>query len=86
MNPVPNVDHQDSIQLYNQGSRAVASNITIRDNSLSSDGTMTMASIWAITMRRRSGSSSEFYKTVLIENNSIGRGHMLGSPSARPPG
>lgn len=78
MHAVPGVDHKDTIQIYNQGPRPTSSDIIIRNNELSADDGMTHGIYMGNHDAKATGSTAEFYKNVLIENNTITTGQKLG--------
>lgn len=69
--------HRDVIQFYNQGSKAPASNIIIKDNLLRSDDGVSHG-IYFGNADTKGGNTSEFYKNITIEGNTIKTGHMIG--------
>lgn len=69
--------HRDAIQFYNQGSRAVSSNVSIKNNIIETDDGITHG-IYFGNADAKYGNTSEFYKNVAIENNTVKTGQMLG--------
>ena len=69
-------NHRDVIQFYNQGSKAPSSDVTIKGNVLTADNGITHG-IFFGNNDARGGGSSEFYKNVTIEGNTIKTGQVL---------
>lgn len=72
------VEHSDVIQLYNQGTGAPSSNVTIRGNLLTSDNGTTHGIYMGNNDAKQTGKLSEFYSNIVVENNTIKTGHLLG--------
>lgn len=72
------VQHSDVLQLYNQGSGAPSSNITIRGNLFTSDNGQTHGIYAGNGDAKSTGKLSEYYSNITIENNTIKTGHLLG--------
>lgn len=69
--------HRDGIQFYNQGTKAPSANITIRNNVIKTDDGVTHG-IYMGNNDGKYGNTNEFYKNVVIENNTIKTGQLLG--------
>lgn len=72
------VQHSDVLQLYNQGSGAPSSDITIRGNLFTSDNGQTHGIYAGNGDAKNTGKLSEYYSNITIENNTIKTGHLLG--------
>ena len=69
--------HRDGIQFYNQGTKAVSANISIKNNVIKTDDGITHG-IYFGNADAQGGNTREFYKNVAIENNTVKTGQMLG--------
>jgi preprotein translocase subunit YajC len=69
--------HRDGIQFYNQGTKAPSANITIKNNVIKTDDGVTHG-IYMGNNDGKYGNTNEFYKNVVIENNTIKTGQLLG--------
>jgi hypothetical protein len=72
------VEHSDVLQLYNQGSGAPSSSITIRGNLFTSDNGQTHGIYAGNGDAKSTGRLSEYYSNITVENNTIKTGHLLG--------
>lgn len=72
------VQHSDVLQLYNQGAGAPSSNVTIKGNLFTSDNSTTHGVYMGNGDAKKTGSSSEFFSNIVVENNVIKTGHILG--------
>lgn len=79
MNPDPNADiHRDIIQIYNEGTRAVSSDILIADNTLTSPDAVTHGIYMGNADAKSTGNLSEFFSNVVIRDNVILTGQKYG--------
>ncbi len=69
--------HRDGIQFYNQGSVAPASNVTIKNNSISTEDGVTHG-IYIGNLDGNKGQAGEAYTNFVIEGNRIESAQALG--------
>lgn len=80
------VMHRDMIQFWNTDTNDPSHDIVIRGNSLIAAETVTHGIYFGNDVANKSGNISSFYKDILIENNTIKSGQVLGIAVAHTDG
>ena len=70
--------HRDAIQFYNQGPSAPSANIVIKGNQITTNDGVTHGIYFGNYDTKGGAITSEFYKNITIEGNSLKTGQMLG--------
>lgn len=78
MNSPSSISHKDMIQFWNETKGNNSRDVTIRDNDLEAGESSTHGIYMGNGLAGRTGSRSDFYEDVLIENNTVRSGQTLG--------
>ena len=78
MNGKAGTAHRDMIQFWNRDSNHPSEDIVIRDNTLIAGETVTHGIYIANDVAHRGGGLDSFYSDVVIENNTIKSGQVMG--------